>query len=188
VLYPLGKVNLRGGQRSPSSCPQCSFVSRGQPPPQAQAWGGVCTVGSRSSSNAHLARLLKPFWHQPRFLMLAAVALLGSGVGTDGGQLRVPVCLCAGAHGGNQVECEGSFDNWTQRHMMLRSGKDFTLVKLLPPGVYQASAACCALQGRMRGIRGREDQRLVCAWFGICCYIPYDKVINIYNKFLCLYN
>jgi 5'-AMP-activated protein kinase regulatory beta subunit len=41
------------------------------------------------------------------------------------------------AHGGNHVELEGSFDNWTQRHTMQRSGKDSTLVKLLPPGVYQ---------------------------------------------------
>lgn len=41
------------------------------------------------------------------------------------------------AHGGNHVDLEGSFDNWTQRHTMQRSGKDFTLVKLLPPGVYQ---------------------------------------------------
>ncbi len=40
-------------------------------------------------------------------------------------------------HGGNSVQLEGSFDNWTQRHVMQRSGKDFTLVKLLPPGVYQ---------------------------------------------------
>lgn len=35
------------------------------------------------------------------------------------------------------MELEGSFDNWTQRHTMQKSGKDFTLVKLLPPGVYQ---------------------------------------------------
>ena len=33
---------------------------------------------------------------------------------------------------------EGSFDNWSTRHVMQRSGKDFTIVKLLPPGVYQA--------------------------------------------------
>ena len=32
---------------------------------------------------------------------------------------------------------EGSFDNWQTRQMMQRSGKDFTIVKLLPPGVYQ---------------------------------------------------
>ncbi|GAB4817836.1 hypothetical protein N2152v2_004882 [Parachlorella kessleri] len=41
------------------------------------------------------------------------------------------------AHGGQTVQLEGSFDNWTQRHTMQQSGKDFTLVKLLPPGVYQ---------------------------------------------------
>lgn len=39
--------------------------------------------------------------------------------------------------GGQHVELEGSFDNWTTRHVMQKSGKDFSLVKLLPPGVYQ---------------------------------------------------
>ena len=40
-------------------------------------------------------------------------------------------------HGGTDVQLEGSFDNWTQTHSMQRSGKDATLVKLLPPGMYQ---------------------------------------------------
>lgn len=35
------------------------------------------------------------------------------------------------------MEVEGSFDNWTNRQALQRSGKDFTIVKLLPPGVYQ---------------------------------------------------
>ncbi len=42
-----------------------------------------------------------------------------------------------GTHGGEHVEVEGSFDNWTTRQTMQRSGKDFTIIKLLPPGVYQ---------------------------------------------------
>jgi 5'-AMP-activated protein kinase regulatory beta subunit len=41
------------------------------------------------------------------------------------------------SHGGQSVQLEGSFDNWTSRHVMQKSGKDFSLVKLLPPGVYQ---------------------------------------------------
>ena len=47
-------------------------------------------------------------------------------------------CTCAGTRGGNAVEVEGSFDNWTSRQRMQKSGKDYTIVKLLPPGVYQA--------------------------------------------------
>lgn len=35
------------------------------------------------------------------------------------------------------MEVEGSFDNWTQRHRLQPSGKDFSIVRLLPPGVYQ---------------------------------------------------
>lgn len=41
------------------------------------------------------------------------------------------------AHGGQHVEVEGSFDNWSSRTPLQRSGRDFTIVKLLPPGVYQ---------------------------------------------------
>lgn len=46
----------------------------------------------------------------------------------------------AGSGGGEVAELEGSFDNWQSRQRMQRSGKDFTLVKLLPPGVYQVDS------------------------------------------------
>ena len=39
--------------------------------------------------------------------------------------------------GGNHVAVEGSWDDWTTRTPMQRQGRDYTLVKLLPPGVYQ---------------------------------------------------
>lgn len=45
----------------------------------------------------------------------------------------------AGTGGGEHVEVEGSFDNWQSRQRMQRSGKDYTIVKLLAPGVYQAT-------------------------------------------------
>ncbi|KXZ46979.1 hypothetical protein GPECTOR_39g473 [Gonium pectorale] len=48
----------------------------------------------------------------------------------------VPVVI-VWSHGGNHVEVEGSFDNWTTRQPLQKSGKDFTIIKLLPPGVYQ---------------------------------------------------
>lgn len=41
------------------------------------------------------------------------------------------------SHGGADVQVEGSFDRWTKRHTMQKSGKDYTIVQLLPPGVYQ---------------------------------------------------
>ncbi|KAF6254171.1 hypothetical protein COO60DRAFT_1543014 [Scenedesmus sp. NREL 46B-D3] len=71
-------------------------------------------------------------------------ALLASGVGV------VPLCstiqlheccsaaaAVAGSHGGEHVEVEGSFDNWSTRQPLQRTGRDFTVIKLLPPGVYQ---------------------------------------------------
>lgn len=42
------------------------------------------------------------------------------------------------------MEVEGSFDNWGVRHTMQKSGKDFTIIKLLPPGVYQVGHCTCA--------------------------------------------
>lgn len=48
----------------------------------------------------------------------------------------VPVVI-VWSHGGNHVEVEGSFDNWSTRQPLQRSGKDFTIIKLLLPGVYQ---------------------------------------------------
>eukprot|EP00246_Nothoceros_aenigmaticus_P005029 TRINITY_DN16841_c0_g1_i1.p1 TRINITY_DN16841_c0_g1~~TRINITY_DN16841_c0_g1_i1.p1 ORF type:complete len:185 (+),score=31.56 TRINITY_DN16841_c0_g1_i1:292-846(+) len=41
------------------------------------------------------------------------------------------------SHGGDSVSVQGSWDNWTSAHPLQRSGKDFTLVKVLPSGVYQ---------------------------------------------------
>jgi len=59
-------------------------------------------------------------------------------------RLRLPTHACvmpyAGSHGGGHVEVEGSFDNWTTRQVLQRSGKESTIVKLLPPGVYQVGA------------------------------------------------
>ncbi len=49
----------------------------------------------------------------------------------------------AGSHGGNHVEVEGSFDNWSTRQVLQRTGKDFNIVKLLPPGVYQVRVPTC---------------------------------------------
>jgi len=48
----------------------------------------------------------------------------------------VPVVITWG-HGGEHVEVEGSWDNWTTRQPLTRTGKDFIIIKLLPPGVYQ---------------------------------------------------
>lgn len=40
-------------------------------------------------------------------------------------------------HGGKEVAVEGSWDNWKTRKLLQKSGKDFTIMKVLPSGVYQ---------------------------------------------------
>ncbi|GFZ03338.1 SNF1-related protein kinase regulatory subunit beta-2 [Actinidia rufa] len=41
------------------------------------------------------------------------------------------------SYDGTEVSVEGSWDNWKSRKPLQRSGKDFTLMKVLPSGVYQ---------------------------------------------------
>lgn len=40
-------------------------------------------------------------------------------------------------HGGNDVLVEGSWDNWTARKVLQRTGKDYSILLVLPSGVYQ---------------------------------------------------
>lgn len=55
------------------------------------------------------------------------------------------------------MEVEGSFDNWSTRQILQRTGKDFTIIRLLPPGVYQVPG-----EREGEGL-GREGER-TCAW------------------------
>ncbi|KAL3820838.1 hypothetical protein ACJIZ3_006743 [Penstemon smallii] len=41
------------------------------------------------------------------------------------------------SYGGKEVSVEGSWDDWKSRNLLQRSGKDFTIMKVLPSGVYQ---------------------------------------------------
>ncbi|KAK4439469.1 SNF1-related protein kinase regulatory subunit beta-2 [Sesamum alatum] len=40
-------------------------------------------------------------------------------------------------YGGKEVAVEGSWDDWKSRKPLQKSGKDFTIMKVLPSGVYQ---------------------------------------------------
>lgn len=44
--------------------------------------------------------------------------------------------LITWSQGGNEVFVEGSWDNWTSRRALERSGKDHTILLVLPSGVY----------------------------------------------------
>ncbi|KAJ0981934.1 hypothetical protein J5N97_010189 [Dioscorea zingiberensis] len=41
------------------------------------------------------------------------------------------------SNGGKEVAVEGSWDDWKTKKALQKSGKDFTIIKVLPPGVYQ---------------------------------------------------
>lgn len=44
--------------------------------------------------------------------------------------------LITWSHGGNSVSVEGTWDNWTSKLMLQRSGKDHALLLVLPPGIF----------------------------------------------------
>ncbi|MCD7451718.1 SNF1- protein kinase regulatory subunit beta-2 [Datura stramonium] len=44
--------------------------------------------------------------------------------------------LISWTYDGKEVAVEGSWDNWKSRNLLQRSGKDFTILKVLPSGVY----------------------------------------------------
>ncbi|EEC79446.1 hypothetical protein OsI_20432 [Oryza sativa Indica Group] len=44
--------------------------------------------------------------------------------------------LISWSQGGNEVFVEGSWDNWTSRRVLEKSGKDHTILLVLPSGVY----------------------------------------------------
>ncbi|XP_054818293.1 SNF1-related protein kinase regulatory subunit beta-1-like isoform X2 [Prosopis cineraria] len=48
---------------------------------------------------------------------------------------QIPVIL-TWHHGGNHVCVEGSWDNWTHRQILQRSGKDYSILMVLPLGIY----------------------------------------------------
>ncbi|KAM6601868.1 hypothetical protein CsatA_021477 [Cannabis sativa] len=60
----------------------------------------------------------------------------GSGVDEMSCEQAIPTMI-TWAYGGNDVAVEGSWDNWKTRLPLQRSGKDFTIMKVLPSGVYQ---------------------------------------------------
>ncbi|XP_020572920.1 SNF1-related protein kinase regulatory subunit beta-2-like [Phalaenopsis equestris] len=41
------------------------------------------------------------------------------------------------SYGGKEVAVEGSWDNWNTKKVLQKSGKDFTIMKVLPSGVYR---------------------------------------------------
>ncbi|MED6183393.1 SNF1- protein kinase regulatory subunit beta-2 [Stylosanthes scabra] len=51
-------------------------------------------------------------------------------------ELGIPTMI-TWSYGGKEVAVEGSWDGWKSRIRLQRSGKDFTIMKVLPSGVYQ---------------------------------------------------
>ncbi|KAF7815528.1 SNF1-related protein kinase regulatory subunit beta-1 [Senna tora] len=48
---------------------------------------------------------------------------------------RIPVMITWN-HGGSNVAVEGSWDNWAHRKILQRSGKDYSILMVLPLGIY----------------------------------------------------
>ncbi|KAL7088493.1 hypothetical protein ACP275_13G129900 [Erythranthe tilingii] len=55
---------------------------------------------------------------------------------TYSGEQGIPTMI-TWCYGGKEVSVEGSWDDWKSRTPLQRAGKDFTLMNVLPSGVYQ---------------------------------------------------
>lgn len=60
----------------------------------------------------------------------------GSGYEDTSNEKVIPTMI-TWSYGGKEVTVEGSWDDWKSRMPLQRSGKDFTIMKVLPSGVYQ---------------------------------------------------
>eukprot|EP00890_Picochlorum_soloecismus_P004216 jgi/Picsp_1/4796/NSC_02164-R1_snf1-related protein kinase regulatory subunit beta-2 len=98
----------------------------------SQAHGGNNILVSQSSGSPNIPG--SPVTYSPQLPMEPMTMVDGDG--WVGEPKSVPTVF-VWSHGGNHVELEGSFDSWSTRHVMQKTGRDFSLVKLLPPGVYQ---------------------------------------------------
>lgn len=98
----------------------------------SQAHGGNNILVSQSSGSPNIPG--SPVTYSPQLPMEPMT--MADGDGWMGEPKTVPTVF-VWSHGGNHVELEGSFDSWSTRHVMQKTGRDFSLVKLLPPGVYQ---------------------------------------------------
>ncbi|KAJ7964905.1 SNF1-related protein kinase regulatory subunit beta-2 [Quillaja saponaria] len=58
------------------------------------------------------------------------------GVIEDPSQRGIPTMI-TWTYGGNNVAMEGSWNNWTSRKTLQRSGKDHTILLVLPSGIYR---------------------------------------------------
>uniref|UniRef100_A0A7N0TR59 Association with the SNF1 complex (ASC) domain-containing protein n=1 Tax=Kalanchoe fedtschenkoi TaxID=63787 RepID=A0A7N0TR59_KALFE len=69
--------------------------------------------------------ILNPSWAQPT-----------AGYEDTSNEPGIPTVI-TWSYGGKHVAVEGSWDDWKTRETLQCSGKDFTLMKVLPSGVYQ---------------------------------------------------
>ncbi|XVF87873.1 hypothetical protein PTKIN_Ptkin18bG0155400 [Pterospermum kingtungense] len=75
---------------------------------------------------------------RPDEIHTASQSWLQATVGYEDGctEKGIPTMITWGC-GGKEVAVEGSWDNWKTRIPLQRCGKDFTIMKVLPSGVYQ---------------------------------------------------
>ncbi|KAF5744980.1 SNF1-related protein kinase regulatory subunit beta-1 [Tripterygium wilfordii] len=76
-------------------------------------------------------------------------------------------------HGGNEVAIEGSWDNWTSRKILQRSGKDHSIILILPEGIYHYKFV---VDGQWRYIPDvpfvADEMGHVCNLLDVNAYLP----------------
>ncbi|XP_031102260.1 SNF1-related protein kinase regulatory subunit beta-2 [Ipomoea triloba] len=145
----MGNVNGReedgGGGNSPSRAEESGAAGGGgEAPDSAQMDGEFMGQSPPSSPRASRSPLMfRPQMpvvplQRPDELHIPNPPWMQTASGYDDmyDEQRIPTVIIWG-HGGKEVSVEGSWDDWKTRKPLQRSGKDFTIMKVLPSGVYQ---------------------------------------------------
>ncbi|KAJ7960449.1 SNF1-related protein kinase regulatory subunit beta-2 [Quillaja saponaria] len=94
------------------------------------------------------------------------------GVIEDPSERGIPT-LITWSYGGNNVAVEGSWDNWTSRKTLQRSGKDHTILLVLPSGIYHYKLT---VDGELRYIPDlpfiTDEMGHVCNLLDVNDYVP----------------
>ncbi|KAI3680434.1 hypothetical protein L6452_35204 [Arctium lappa] len=137
----MGNINGREGDANSSigndmaaqdvdgshNCDDAEFMAH-SPPPSPRVSGSPLMFTSQDP----VAPLQRPDDIQPSNPWMHS----SSGYEETTGEQGIPTMI-TWSYDGKEVAVEGSWDNWKSRKSLQRSGKDFTILKVLPSGVYQ---------------------------------------------------
>eukprot|EP00268_Persea_americana_P033637 TRINITY_DN3329_c0_g1_i2.p1 TRINITY_DN3329_c0_g1~~TRINITY_DN3329_c0_g1_i2.p1 ORF type:complete len:272 (-),score=60.97 TRINITY_DN3329_c0_g1_i2:265-1080(-) len=132
----MGNVSVREGGRNPTG----AGVEGRQFHSGYHAQGGSQEMMGQSPphSHSHRSQVYMASLQRPSKLNIPTLSWMQHGTDYDDMicEKGIPTMI-TWSYGGREVAVEGSWDDWKTKKLLQRSGKDFIIMKVLPPGVYQ---------------------------------------------------